>query len=92
MTGRTLSRRIARHFGTMDAILAATPAEWEQVDGIGSERAAVILAELAEVAPLIAKLAAHGVNMTEPTGPAATADTGAPADSALPCAAPTAPR
>ncbi|WP_155370854.1 NAD-dependent DNA ligase LigA [Catellatospora vulcania] len=91
MTGRTLSRRIARHFGTMDAILAATPAEWEQVDGIGGERAAVISAELVEVAPLIAKLAAHGVNMTEPTGPAAAAaaaaaaaDTDAPAGAALP--------
>ncbi|WP_144122984.1 NAD-dependent DNA ligase LigA [Catellatospora sichuanensis] len=80
MTGRTLSRRIARHFGTMDAILAATPAEWEQVDGIGSERAAVIIAELAEVAPLIAKLAAHGVNMTEPTGRATA--TAAEADTA----------
>lgn len=84
MTGRTLSRRIARHFGTMDNLLAATPAEWEQVDGIGSERAAVILAELAEVAPLIAKLAAHGVNMTEPTGPAAGPDTGAATGAVLP--------
>lgn len=85
MTGRTLSRRIARHFGTMDAIMAATPAEWEQVDGIGSERAAVIIAELAEVAPLIAKLAAHGVNMTEPAGAAATpaAEAGA-TDAVLP--------
>ncbi|GAA2399865.1 DNA ligase 2 [Catellatospora methionotrophica] len=84
MTGRTLSRRIARHFGTMDAILAATPAEWEQVDGIGSERAAVIIAELAEVAPLIAKLAGHGVNMTEPTGPAVNAAPDSAAGSGLP--------
>ncbi|MGQ4406182.1 BRCT domain-containing protein, partial [Streptomyces hayashii] len=37
-----------------------------QVDGIGAEKAPSIVAELAELAPLIDKLAAAGVNMTEP--------------------------
>ncbi|MDI1462582.1 NAD-dependent DNA ligase LigA [Catellatospora sp. KI3] len=70
MTGRSLSRRIARHFGTMDAIRAATVAEWELVEGIGAARAQVIVAELAELAPVIDRLAAYGVGMVEPGSPA----------------------
>ncbi|MEV4416028.1 NAD-dependent DNA ligase LigA [Catellatospora sp. NPDC049609] len=70
MTGRSLSRRIARHFGTMAAIQAATAADWELVDGIGAGRAQVIVAELAELAPVIERLAAHGVTMEEPGSPA----------------------
>ncbi|MBV1856512.1 NAD-dependent DNA ligase LigA [Catellatospora tritici] len=70
MTGRSLSRRIARHFGTMAAVQAATVAEWELVDGIGAGRAQVIVAELIELAPVIDRLAAHGVTMVEPGSPA----------------------
>lgn len=66
MTGRSISRRLARHFGTMDALLAASVADLQQVDGIGPERAATIAAELVELAPVVAKLAARGVNLTEP--------------------------
>ncbi|MEV0453727.1 NAD-dependent DNA ligase LigA [Catellatospora methionotrophica] len=79
MTGRSLSRRIARHFGTMDAILAATIEDWLRVDGIGDGRAASIVAEIAEIKPLIERLADRGVNMTEPGSPALSpsAQTGA---------------
>ncbi|MEV0665457.1 NAD-dependent DNA ligase LigA [Actinomadura luteofluorescens] len=72
-TGRSMSRRIARHFGTMDAIRAADAAAFQEVEGVGPERAAVLVAEIAELAPLIDKLAAAGVTMTEPgaAGPAA---------------------
>ncbi|NUT37789.1 MAG: NAD-dependent DNA ligase LigA [Hamadaea sp.] len=70
MTGRSMSRRLARHFGTMDALLAASVQDLQQVEGVGPERAAMIAAELADLAPLIAKLAAHGVGMTEPGAPA----------------------
>lgn len=65
-TGRSMSRRIARHFATMDHIRAADGEAMQQVEGIGAEKAPSIVAELAELAPLIDKLAAAGVNMTEP--------------------------
>ncbi|MGP4051433.1 NAD-dependent DNA ligase LigA [Streptomyces sp. 2A115] len=75
-TGRSMSRRIARYFATMDHIRAADAETMQQVEGIGTEKAPSIVAELAELAPLIDKLAAAGVNMTEPgaTSPSA-ADT-----------------
>ncbi|MFI6586844.1 NAD-dependent DNA ligase LigA [Embleya sp. NPDC050493] len=66
LTGRSMSRRIARHFGTMDAIRAADVEAMAQVEGIGPGKAAVIVAELAELAEVIDKLVAAGVNMTEP--------------------------
>ncbi|EGX55983.1 DNA ligase [Streptomyces zinciresistens K42] len=65
-TGRSMSRRIARHFATMDDIRGADAAAMQRVEGIGVEKAPSIVAELAELAPLIDKLAAAGVNMTEP--------------------------
>ncbi|MEV6785370.1 NAD-dependent DNA ligase LigA [Streptomyces sp. NPDC051098] len=65
-TGRSMSRRIARHFATMEHIRAAGPEALQQVDGIGVEKATVVVAELDELAPLIDKLIAAGVNMTEP--------------------------
>jgi DNA ligase (NAD+) len=66
MTGRSMSRRLARHFGTMRALLDASVEELQQVEGVGPERAATIAAEFVELAPLIDKLAGRGVNMTEP--------------------------
>ncbi|WP_030171758.1 NAD-dependent DNA ligase LigA [Spirillospora albida] len=65
-TGRSMSRRIARHFATMDEIRAADAEAFQEVDGIGPEKAPVLVAELEELAPLIGKLVAAGVNMTEP--------------------------
>ncbi|MCT9933628.1 NAD-dependent DNA ligase LigA [Planotetraspora sp. A-T 1434] len=65
-TGRSMSRRIARHFATMQAIRDADALAIQQVEGIGPEKAPVVVAELEELAPLIDKLVAAGVNMTEP--------------------------
>ncbi|MEV5410414.1 NAD-dependent DNA ligase LigA [Thermopolyspora sp. NPDC052614] len=65
-TGRSMSRRIARHFGTMEAIRAADAEAIQAVEGIGPEKAPVIVAELAELSDVIDKLIAAGVNMTEP--------------------------
>ncbi|MGP3915084.1 NAD-dependent DNA ligase LigA [Nonomuraea sp. 10N515B] len=83
-TGRSMSRRIARHFATMDAIRAADAEAIQQVEGIGPEKAPVVVAELIELVPLIDKLAKARVNMTEPgaTPPAE----GDPAPSGLPLA------
>ncbi|MGW4032274.1 NAD-dependent DNA ligase LigA [Streptomyces sp. NPDC004838] len=75
-TGRSMSRRIARHFATMEHIRAADAEALQRVEGIGVEKARLVVAELAELAPVIDKLIAAGVSMTEPgaTPPAATAD------------------
>ncbi|WAZ19131.1 NAD-dependent DNA ligase LigA [Streptomyces cinnabarinus] len=76
-TGRSMSRRIARHFATMDQVRAADAETMQQVEGIGTEKAPSIVSELAELAPLIDKLAAAGVNMTEPGVTPRAADTDA---------------
>ncbi|MFF2819603.1 NAD-dependent DNA ligase LigA [Kitasatospora cineracea] len=67
-TGRTMSRRIAAHFGSMAAIRAADAQTLAEVDGIGAEKARVVAAELLELAPLLDKLAAQqvGVQVDEP--------------------------
>ncbi|MFF1832734.1 NAD-dependent DNA ligase LigA [Streptomyces sp. NPDC058231] len=90
-TGRSMSRRVARHFATMDHIRAADADTLQLVDGIGKEKAAAVVAELTELTPLIEKLIAAGVNMTEPgatpppapgeegTDPTAAAADGGPA-------------
>ncbi|MEU9997135.1 NAD-dependent DNA ligase LigA [Streptomyces sp. NPDC050848] len=65
-TGRSMSRRIARHFATMDAVRTADVEAMRSVEGIGTEKAPVIVAELAELGPVVDKLVAAGVNMTEP--------------------------
>ncbi|MEU9298230.1 NAD-dependent DNA ligase LigA [Streptomyces sp. NPDC048266] len=65
-TGRSMSRRIAAHFGTMDAIREADTEDMQGVEGIGPEKAPVVVAELAALAPVVDKLIAAGVNMVEP--------------------------
>jgi DNA ligase (NAD+) len=54
----------------MEAIRAADAAALEGVAGIGAEKARVVVAQIAELAPLIDKLTAAGVNMAEPGMPA----------------------
>ncbi|MGW6574164.1 NAD-dependent DNA ligase LigA [Streptomyces sp. NPDC054945] len=70
-TGRSISRRIARHFATMDAVRAADALAMQAVDGIGPEKAPVIVEQIAALAPVIDKLAAAGVTMEEPPEAAA---------------------
>jgi DNA ligase (NAD+) len=65
-TGRSMSLRIAMHFGSLQAVRDADAAALEQVDGIGGEKAPVIVLELVEVAPVIDKLVAAGVNTVQP--------------------------
>ncbi|MGC4958128.1 NAD-dependent DNA ligase LigA [Actinomadura citrea] len=85
-TGRSMSRRIARHFATMDAIRAADAEAFQEVEGVGPERAAVLVAEIAELAPLIDKLVAAGVTMTEPGAAGPAAREAGPDAAALPLA------
>ena len=51
-TGRTMSRRIAAHFGGMAAMRAA--------DGTGTEKARMVVAEFTGLAPVLDKLTAAG--------------------------------
>ncbi|MFJ3877013.1 NAD-dependent DNA ligase LigA [Streptomyces sp. NPDC090077] len=80
-TGRTMSRRIAAHFGSMAAIRAADAETLAGVDGIGTEKARVIAAELVELAPLLDRLQAQqvGTQVTEPQQPASAASAAADA-------------
>ncbi|MFD7561010.1 NAD-dependent DNA ligase LigA [Streptomyces sp. NPDC059835] len=73
-TGRSMSRRIAAHFGTMDAIRRADAALMQEVEGIGGEKAPVVVEQVAALARVIDKLAAAGVNMEEPRQPTAAGD------------------
>jgi DNA ligase (NAD+) len=66
MTGRSMSRRLARHFGSMPALCAATVEQLQEVEAVGPERAATIHAELAELSPVITKLTERGITMVEP--------------------------
>ncbi|WP_308299821.1 helix-hairpin-helix domain-containing protein [Streptomyces sp. CJ_13] len=78
-TGRSMSRRIARHFATMEAIRRADAAEMQDVEGIGPEKARVIVEQVAALAPVIDKLIAAGVSLHEPET-SATASAGGPLD------------
>ncbi|KOU43590.1 NAD-dependent DNA ligase LigA [Streptomyces sp. WM6378] len=66
-TGRTLSREIARHFGTMDKIRAASPEALAEVNKLPGANAPKIAAHIAAMGPVIDKLVAAGLNMDEPT-------------------------
>jgi DNA ligase (NAD+) len=70
-TGRTLSREIARYFGTMDAIRAADADALAAVPKLPGANAPKIAAHIAALGPVIDKLVTAGVNMIEPSLPAA---------------------
>jgi DNA ligase (NAD+) len=65
--GSHAAQVLARHYRTMDALLAANEAEFAAIHGIGGTTAAAIAAFLSEKhnRRLIHRLSAAGVNMTE---------------------------
>lgn len=75
MTGRSMSRRLARHFTSMDALRNADTDALCAVEGVGPERAAVIREEIEELAEVIDRLSALGVNMNEPVTSSEAAET-----------------
>lgn len=66
-TGRSLCRRLARHFDSLEALRSATLDQLQEVDGIGTEKALIIQGELKEISPLIDRLIALGITGTEAT-------------------------
>jgi DNA ligase (NAD+) len=69
MTGRSMSRRLARRFESMEALRSADITALSTVEGVGPERAAAIMDDIVELAAVIDKLAAAGVNLVEPKNP-----------------------
>lgn len=67
-TGRSMSRRMAAHFGSMDNLLDASPVDLATVDGLGQTKADSIYQQLAKPAMrnVIERMAAAGVQMGEP--------------------------
>lgn len=64
-SGRTFGRRLAAHFHTMDALLAASYEDFltSGVEGIGPERAQLFHDGFQRMRPVIEKMRAAGVNM-----------------------------
>lgn len=60
-TGRTMSRRLAKHFGSLNRLRGATEKELMAVEGIGKEKAILILSELIRLSATIEALQALGV-------------------------------
>ena len=65
-TGWVLARNLARHFGSVDALLAASQEDLEAVDGIGPDRAELIAEWFAddENRALVEELRSLGLQMT----------------------------
>lgn len=61
LTGRTFGRRLAAHFKSLDALVAASRDDLLEVEGIGDGRADVIFEGLRRTEPTIARLIALGV-------------------------------
>lgn len=64
-TGRSMSRRLARRFGSMEALMAASLVDLAAVDGVGDVKAALIRAELDSLRPVVARLEAAGVSLVD---------------------------
>lgn len=66
--GAVAAQQLARHFGAMDALLAARAEDFATVHGIGQTTATALAAYLAEPRnrELIERLRAAGVNLLEP--------------------------
>ncbi len=65
--GWVMARNLARHFGSIDRLMAATREELEEVEGIGPERAELIAEWLAEEEnrALVEELRALGLRLEE---------------------------
>jgi len=67
--GETAARLLARHFGTMHALINASEEDIGHIRGLGDVIAASVVTYFADptVRTLVQKLERSGVNMTEPT-------------------------
>lgn len=77
-TGRSMSRALARKFGTLSAVQMASVEQLAEVDKIGPIKAALIREEMDEMADVISWLIAHNIGET-PDVPALVTPGGSPA-------------
>jgi DNA ligase (NAD+) len=82
-SGRTFGRRLASHFGSMEAILAASESEFLAVEGVADERARLFYEGFQKNRPVIEKMVAAGVKMQHAAPTAAAATGGSAGGSAL---------
>ncbi|MFS0885049.1 NAD-dependent DNA ligase LigA [Aeromicrobium sp. 179-A 4D2 NHS] len=66
MTGRTMSRRLATHFGSLSAFADATTIDLLDVEGVGVGRAETIRWEIEMLRPTIERLIALGMGTPAP--------------------------
>jgi len=64
-TGRSLSRRLAGQFGSLEALMGASEVALREVDGIGEEKAVLIHSEFNEVRDIADRLIAAGMGAGE---------------------------
>ena len=62
--GLTMSRRLANHFGSLAAMRAANEDEFQAVEGVAGEKAAVYVAGFAHMSHTIDRMVAAGVSTT----------------------------
>ena len=72
--GRSMGRRLAERFRTMEALCQASSMELASVAGIGIVKASTIGVGLDEMAPVIHRLAAAGLQMTAAEAQAGASD------------------
>jgi len=65
MSGRTMTRRIAAHFGTLDAIRAASVTELAAVEGIGDTKAETLHRGLQERSDVLDRLVQAGITTSQ---------------------------
>jgi len=68
MVGGTVAQLLARHFGSLQSILAATPEELEVIDGVGPEISRSLAEWIEDEAnrQLVDKLTSAGVRLSDP--------------------------
>lgn len=66
LTGRSMSRRLSEHFGTMSALRAASTAELSAVPGVGPVRAQSIKEEIDSLSNELDYLLAENIGQAEP--------------------------
>ena len=64
-TGRRMSRRLASHFGSLQALRTATIDDLAEVEGMGEVKAELVVKELQRMSSVIDELIAAGVRTTE---------------------------
>lgn len=76
MTGRSMSRRLARHFGSMPALCAASIDALREVESVETDRARSIREGLDRLGSVLDRLAALGIGQVENTQVASSELTG----------------